>query len=139
MPNSKSFISNSESLISLKYLSNALRIIPWSLIWFYSWLILLRKQVGKCCILIISGGDDDRQLNVKLMALIKNKLCKLKEVPQKNAIQLDTLLEGLSKIHQCARKAVDGTFVALYSQLSLLFVRIIAYAYPLETEVSLFI
>ncbi|KAJ3162784.1 hypothetical protein HDU86_003758 [Geranomyces michiganensis] len=70
---------------------------------------------------------DDQALHVKLEALVKNKLLKIKDVPTEPHLDADRAVSILKEVHEYARKASDGSTVALCSSASLLLVRILSH------------
>ncbi|KAJ3154275.1 hypothetical protein HDU89_008342 [Geranomyces variabilis] len=70
---------------------------------------------------------DDQELHVKLESLVKNKLFKIKDVPSEPQLDADRAVSILNEVHAYARKASDGTTVALCSGASLLLVRILSH------------
>ncbi|TPX59586.1 hypothetical protein PhCBS80983_g02349 [Powellomyces hirtus] len=78
---------------------------------------------------------DEQDLHVRLEALVKNKLFKIKDVPNEPALDADRAVEILKEVHDYARKASDGSTVALCSGASLLLVRILSHcAEPVVAE-----
>lgn len=75
----------------------------------------------------------DAQIHDRLVALIKNKIFKSKDVPKPESLDIEQVYSDMEEIHQMARKAKDSVFVNLCSFASLYMARILGAAQAIET------